>query len=98
MLSRAMAEHGLLRIDFLGAAPGMWSLHPPYRSKLFYDSLPRLIQQVETGDIPEAQRGAYDINDSFIDWSSAQRSRSSRLRTHAELVASNVADRLRRDR
>src|SRR5205085_12697442 len=37
IFSRAMLERGLVRIDFLGSHPGMWSVHPPYRSKLFYD-------------------------------------------------------------
>lgn len=70
---QGMAKHGLIRIDFLGCDPGMWSVHPPYRSKLFYDRLPTLIQQIETGEIPEAQRGDYDVNDSMLDWSSARK-------------------------
>ena len=45
--SRAMAEHGLVRIDFLGDSPGMWSVHPPYRSPLFYERLPCLIEEIE---------------------------------------------------
>jgi hypothetical protein len=71
MLSRAMRGRGLVRVDFLGTAPGMWSLHPSYRSRLFHDSLPRLIAQIEGGDIPETQRGCHDINDGLIDWSGA---------------------------
>jgi hypothetical protein len=66
-----MQQHGLSRLEFLGQAPGMWSLHPPYRSSNFYDNLPNLIQRIESGDIPEAQRGVHDVNDSLIDWSSA---------------------------
>ncbi|HWZ59381.1 MAG TPA: hypothetical protein VNW46_10440 [Gemmatimonadaceae bacterium] len=72
ILSRAMLAHGLSRVDLLGRAPGMWSLHPPHRSALFYEQLPELITRVETGDIPDAQRGCYDINDSLVDWSSAR--------------------------
>jgi hypothetical protein len=72
ILSRAMQRHSLSRVDLLGAAPGMWSLHPPHRSALFYDQLPDLIARVESGDMPDAQRGCYDVNDSLVDWSSAR--------------------------
>ena len=73
IISQAMSKHGLYRIDFLGSNPGMWSVHPPYRSKLFYDRLPTLIQQIEIGDVPEAQRGCHDMNDSMVDWTSARK-------------------------
>jgi hypothetical protein len=72
-ISDAMHAAGLSRVDFLGADPGVWSLHPPYRSPEFYRELPRLIQQIETDDVPNAQRGDYEINDSMFDWSSARR-------------------------
>ena len=51
----------------------MWSLHPPYRSEEFYRELPGLIERIENGDIPEAQRGDYELNDSMFDWSRARR-------------------------
>lgn len=69
ILSDAMRRHGLLRVDFLGSGTGMWSLHPPYRNERFYRKLPELIDRVEAGDVPPAQRGDYDINDSMVDWS-----------------------------
>jgi len=72
IFTEAMVNHSLHRVEFLGKKPGMWSLHPPYRSKNFYDSLPELIQRVELGDIPEDQRGVHDVNDSLVDWSSAR--------------------------
>ncbi|RUT07178.1 hypothetical protein DSM106972_024390 [Dulcicalothrix desertica PCC 7102] len=72
VISLAMEEHSLARVEFLGQAPGMWSLHPPYRCQNFYESLPKLIQAVESEDIPEAQRGDHDVNDSLVDWSSAR--------------------------
>ncbi len=74
-ISAAMADAGLYRVDLLGADPGMWSLHPPYRSDEFYRELPRLIERIENGDIPEAQRGDYDLNDSMFDWTRARRRR-----------------------
>lgn len=72
ILTKAMLKNSLLRVEFLGNTPGMWSLHPPYRSKNFYDNLPELIQKVESGDIPESQRGFHDVTDSLVDWSSAR--------------------------
>jgi hypothetical protein len=73
VISEAMATAGVSRVDLLGAAPGMWSLHPPYRSERFYEELPALIERVESGDIPDAQRGDYELNDSMFDWSRARR-------------------------
>jgi hypothetical protein len=49
----------------------MWSLHPPYRSRDFYDRLPELVQRIERGDIPNDQRGDHDFNSSMVDWSEA---------------------------
>ncbi len=73
VISEAMVRTGLSRVDFLGAEPGMWSLHPLYRSESFYRALPSLTERVETGDIPDAQRGCYDLDDSMIDMSAARR-------------------------
>jgi hypothetical protein len=72
ILTEAMQQHSLFRVDFLGKSPGLWSLHPPYRSRNFYNSLPDLIQKIESGDIPEAQLGDHDVNDSLVNWSSAR--------------------------
>lgn len=72
LLTRAMAQHGLRRVDFLGAAPGMWTLHPPYRCADFYRKLPELVRRVEAGDMPAAQLGLHDVGDSLVDWSEAR--------------------------
>ena len=69
----AMAAAGMERGDFLGSAPGMWSLHPPFRSPEFYDELPRLISSIEAGEVPDAQLGDYELNDSMFDWSPVRR-------------------------
>ena len=71
LFTRAMRERSLQRCDMLGTAPGMWSLHPPYRCEDFYEKLPSLISRVESGDVPDAQRGDHDINSSLVDWSEA---------------------------
>jgi len=73
ILGQAMRRAGLHRVDFPGRPPGLWSLHPPYRSPEFYAELPRLIEQVETGRVPDAQRGDYELGDSMLDWSRARR-------------------------
>jgi hypothetical protein len=80
-----MNELGLRRLDRLGTPPGMWSLHPPYRSETFYSQLPELIARVEAGDVPLAQRGDFDVNDSMIDWSDARRAMR-RARTRAMVL------------
>jgi hypothetical protein len=72
VLSAAMRRAGVCRIDLLGDAPGMWSLHPPYRCEEFYRRLPELVRAVEAGKVPDRQRGHYDLNDSMIDWTQAR--------------------------
>lgn len=96
--SRAMVDRGLVRIDFLGSSPGMWSVHPPYRSELFYQRLPALIEEVESGQIPEAARGHHDVHDSMVDWTGARRQIQPvwrRAVKHQKLLVRNVTGRLR---
>ncbi|WP_432491949.1 hypothetical protein [Kineococcus gypseus] len=71
-MSRRMNELGLYRVDLLGSGAGMWSVHPTMRSEEFYAALPELVARVESGDVPDAQRGDYDLNDSMVDWTSAR--------------------------
>lgn len=72
VLTRALERTSFCRLDFLGSGAGMWSLHPPYRSEEFYRRLPALIRAVETGNVPDEQRGNYDVTDSMVDWQSAR--------------------------
>jgi hypothetical protein len=82
MVTHRMVQLGAYRIDLLGTSPGLWSLHPPFRSPTFYERLPEIIARVERGDLPEGQQGDYDLNDSVIDWSDARlRIRRERLVT-----------------
>lgn len=74
LFTAEMRQRGLVRREFLGRAPGMWSLHPPYRGADFYAKLPELVRRIETGEIPEAQRGDHDLNDSMVDWSEGRAS------------------------
>jgi hypothetical protein len=67
-VSRMMRERGLFRIDFLGEGPGMWSLHAPTRHERYFELLPELLRAVQAGQIPEVQRGEYDLRDETLDW------------------------------
>lgn len=86
IVSLAMARAGLIRLDFLGDAPGMWALHPPYRSQTFYRALPDLIRRVEAGDVPEAQRGCHDVEDCMVDWRDVRPTQRSSLAKHGKLM------------
>ncbi len=76
VLSANMRARGLFRIDMLGSGEGAFSLHPPYRSAEFYAALPGLIARIEADDIPDGQRGDYDVNASMVDWTSALREKA----------------------
>jgi hypothetical protein len=97
ILSHVMVERSLARIDFLGSPPGMWSVHPPYRSAIFYERLPALIEEVESGRVPDEQRGHHDVHDSMVDWTSARRLVTPAWRRalkHQRLFVNNVRGRL----
>lgn len=96
-LSSMMAAHGLSRVDFLGRSPGLWTLHPVYRSPSFYRDLPRLIERIEAGDIPDAQRGHHDLNDSMVDWSEirAQLTWQRKIKRRLQYAASGLQERMR---
>lgn len=72
LMTSFMTTHRFKRIDFLGVLPGLWSLHPPYRTNKFYEEIPNLIKRIEVNDIPPLQYGFYDISDDFFDWSEAK--------------------------
>lgn len=75
LVTRIMVSRGLWRLDFQGTAPGMWTLHPQYRSPTFYERLPELISRVESGDMPDAQRGQENVQDCLVDWSDVRAAR-----------------------
>jgi hypothetical protein len=66
LIGEGMTAAGLHRVDFLGNPPGMWSLHPPDRNERFYQSLPALIERVESGSVSDDQRGNYDVTESML--------------------------------
>ncbi len=72
VLSHTLQKRKLIRVDYLGKEPGMWSLHPPFRTEQFYQDLPAIIHRIETDDLPDEQRGYYNLHDSMCDWSAAR--------------------------
>jgi hypothetical protein len=82
LLGKVLQDNGLYRLDMLGTEPGLWSLHPPYRGANFYAGLEALIGAVESGVLPDAQRGHYDVDDCLIDWASERQ----RTRRHKRLM------------
>jgi hypothetical protein len=69
----AMVAAGMRRVDFLGRDPGIWSVHPPYRSDEFYAALPAIIAQIEAGTVSDDQLGDYELSDGMFDWTAARR-------------------------
>ncbi|MFC4307988.1 glycosyltransferase family A protein [Steroidobacter flavus] len=96
-LSAMMVANGLSRLDFLGRAPGLWTLHPVYRTPAFYRELPRLIERIEAGDVPDQQRGHHDLNDSMFDWSEirAQLTWRRKFKRRLQYAASGLQERMR---
>lgn len=72
IMSHLMQSQRMLRVDFLGSRPGMWSIHPPYRTENFYNSLPELLQRIVNNDVPADQLGFYDMTDTMCDWAEAR--------------------------
>lgn len=66
VFSRAMHQRGLIRLNMLGTEPGMWFVHPPARQPGLERELPRLIERVEQGAVPDEQRGDDQMNDSMF--------------------------------
>jgi len=72
LISAYLNKYNFKRIDFLGVESGLWSLHPPYRTKTFYNNLSSIITRIEINDLPKAQNGFYDIIDDVCDWNEAR--------------------------
>lgn len=86
VISREMARSDLARVDFLGTSPGMWSVHPPYRSATFYARLPSLVAEIERGDIPDGQLGRHEVEDCLVDWTDVRPTPRRRLEKHSRLL------------
>ena len=81
MISRMMQKEGKVRVDFKGSDPGLWSIHPLFRSEEFYLRIPEIIERLKQNDVPRSQLGYYNFSSDFIDWSEAHEIfRQNRLR------------------
>lgn len=47
LISNYIQKHDYSRLDHLGKEPGLWTLHPPFRSETFFKKLPSIITAVE---------------------------------------------------
>jgi hypothetical protein len=90
LLSGRMREEGLHGIEFLGDPPGLWGVHPRYRSAAFYESLPTLISDVERGMVPEGQRGCHDMNESMVDCQGGRTTRLQRALGHLRIAGARL--------
>ena len=66
LIGAAMRRQAMNRID-VGGSGQVWSLHPLHKTPSFVAALPRLIEQVESGDIPPAQQGHYNLHRSLLE-------------------------------
>ncbi len=71
-VTRMMQERSLRRVDFAGDEPGLWSGHPPVRGERYFRLLPELLRCVEQGDVPEVQRGEFELQEAMLDWMEAR--------------------------
>lgn len=65
-LSEMMQKHKLLRLDFWGKAPGLWSHHPGFTGQRYVSQLSKIIKAVEEGRFPEFMRGRQDIIEPYF--------------------------------
>jgi hypothetical protein len=90
LLSDRMRQEGLHGIEFLGDSPGLWGVHPRYRSAAFYESLATLISNVERGAVPEGQRGCHDLNESMVECEEARTTRLQRALAHLRIAGARL--------
>ena len=65
LMSKSMSSRGLKRLDMLGSGPGLWALHPIHKTPQLAALLPEILSRVESGDVPDEQRGHYDLHPSL---------------------------------
>jgi hypothetical protein len=66
LVTEAMRQRGLIRIDFLGNPPGLWDVHPVQRDEHFLNGLPGIIARIERGEVRDSQLGRYDLVPAMI--------------------------------
>ncbi len=61
LFQNKMRQGELIRADF-GGSGSLWTLHPVYKTPQVLSQLPRLIQMVESRELPDVQSGQYDLH------------------------------------
>jgi hypothetical protein len=74
LFSVMMRKRGLFRIDTLGKDDHhiAFSLHPLVKPDHYIQAIPDLLKKIDDNDIPDAQRGNYNIHNDFFDFQTAQ--------------------------
>ena len=74
LISDMMERHHLLRVDSFGreTKDACYTLHPVIKPILFIDAIPSLLERIDNNDIPDSQRGYYNVNNDFFDFTKAQ--------------------------
>ena len=73
VLTHNMVRLGLGRLELLGEEPGLFSIHPWDRTPAFIAALPAIIRRIEENDIPEGQRGDFDLGSAMFEGSPPRR-------------------------
>lgn len=68
-----MRKKRLYRVDSLGKneTGTAFSLHPVIKPPSYIEAIPDLLKRIDAGDIPDAQRGTYNIHNDFFDFRTA---------------------------
>lgn len=64
-INTRLVELDRFRLDLLGRVDGGWSLHLPLKPPEVIDQLPEIIHRIERNDVPDGQRGDYNLNSSM---------------------------------
>ena len=74
ILSEIMVRRSLLRVDTLGIDErrSAYTLHPVLKPAQYIKAIPDLLKRMDTGDIPESQKGNYNIHNDFFDFRKAK--------------------------
>jgi hypothetical protein len=74
IMSDSMIRRKLLRVDTLGAGQGRsaYTIHPVWKPAAFIASIPGLLEKIDRNDIPDSQRGYYNVHNDFFNFELAR--------------------------
>jgi hypothetical protein len=74
LFSVMMRKNGLLRVDTLGknGARSAFSIHPVNKPEQYINAIPELLKRIDADDIPDAQRGNYNVHNDFFNFQAAK--------------------------